>query len=341
MTAALLTGEGVSDELREAVTSGTRTRGVERGVVILGPDGEPLAWAGRHRFVPLRDTAELRAVITPFYVSLEARRQTPGGGSAVGSVLLDAAPAAPRLVLPPDAGWLRRLGRRAHRPRRGAAARGGGRVAPRARAPLVVAGGCRRAGARGALRRPLLRPWHHAARGRRGVRAVDVVGGGGRDGGDGAGARRGGTGARHRRAAAPALDPAGGVRVGRHGRARRLVVVESVRRLARVVHLRVAPRAGGRAGTSAPALGGARDRDGSRDGGGARHVGRGRGGPAGARGARRPRVGRGGRPARRVAVGAAPGPPAPPPPPPRRRGLRPRARPAPPRPPRTPVACPP
>src|SRR2546430_9608781 len=50
-----------------------------------------------------------------------------------------------------------------------------------------------------------------------------------------------------------------------------------------------------------------RDRDGSGDGGGARHVGRGRGGPTRARGARRPRVGRGGRPARRVVVGAARG----------------------------------
>ena len=95
MTAALLSREAAFDELGQAVTSGTRTRGVERGVVILAPDGEPLAWAGRHRFVPARDTAELRAVITPFYVSLEARRQTPAGGTAVGSVLLDAAPAAP------------------------------------------------------------------------------------------------------------------------------------------------------------------------------------------------------------------------------------------------------
>src|SRR2546429_4995696 len=95
MTAALLSPEAAFAELREAVASGTRTRGVERGVVILAPDGEPLAWAGRHRFVPARDTAELRAVITPFYVSLEARRQTPGGGSAVGSVLVGAAPAAP------------------------------------------------------------------------------------------------------------------------------------------------------------------------------------------------------------------------------------------------------
>src|SRR5438046_1574064 len=35
-----------------------------------------------------------RAVITPFYVSLEAPRQTQAGGTAVGSVLIDAAPAA-------------------------------------------------------------------------------------------------------------------------------------------------------------------------------------------------------------------------------------------------------
>jgi two-component system, NtrC family, nitrogen regulation sensor histidine kinase NtrY len=95
LTAAPLPREAAFDVLRGAVASGTSTRGVERGVVILAPDGEPLAWAGRHRFVPARDTAELRAVITPFYVSLEARRQTPGGGSAVGSVLLDAAAAAP------------------------------------------------------------------------------------------------------------------------------------------------------------------------------------------------------------------------------------------------------
>jgi signal transduction histidine kinase len=81
--------------LREAVTSGTRTPGVERGVALLAAHGEPVAWAGRHRFIPAPDTAELRAVITPFYVSLEARRQTPVGGTAVGSVLLDAAPAAP------------------------------------------------------------------------------------------------------------------------------------------------------------------------------------------------------------------------------------------------------
>src|SRR5882724_8318738 len=95
MTAALLPREAAFVRVRDAVRSGTRTPGVERGVVILAPDGTPVAWAGRHRFVPARDTAELRAVITPFYVSLEARRQTQDGGSAVGSVLLDMVPAAP------------------------------------------------------------------------------------------------------------------------------------------------------------------------------------------------------------------------------------------------------
>ncbi len=95
MTAALLPREAAFERVRDAVRSGSRTPGVERGVVILAPDGEPVAWAGRHRFVPARDTAELRAVITPFYVSLEARRQTLDGGSTVGTVLLDAVPAAP------------------------------------------------------------------------------------------------------------------------------------------------------------------------------------------------------------------------------------------------------
>src|SRR5439155_1135598 len=95
MTVAMLTRDVEFERLQDAVRSGSRTPGVERGVAILASDGEPLAWAGRHRFVPARDTAELRAVITPFYGAAEARRQTRGGGTAVGTVLLDAAPAAP------------------------------------------------------------------------------------------------------------------------------------------------------------------------------------------------------------------------------------------------------
>jgi signal transduction histidine kinase len=95
VTAALLPTEAAFERLHAAVRSGSVTPGVERGVVILDPNGDPVAWAGRHRFVPVRDSVELRAVITPFYVSLEARRQTGTGGSVVGTVLLDAAQAAP------------------------------------------------------------------------------------------------------------------------------------------------------------------------------------------------------------------------------------------------------
>jgi len=91
--AALLPRHAAFPPLRDALGRGT-TR-LERGVVILAADGEPWAWAGRHRFIPGVDTAELRAVITPFYVSLEARRQTSVGGTAVGTVLLDASPAVP------------------------------------------------------------------------------------------------------------------------------------------------------------------------------------------------------------------------------------------------------
>src|SRR5260370_1182833 len=66
----------------------------EHATAVLSPNGAPWAWAGRHRFLPERDAVDsLRAVITPFYVTLEARRQTADGGQAIGSVLLDAAPA--------------------------------------------------------------------------------------------------------------------------------------------------------------------------------------------------------------------------------------------------------
>src|SRR3989442_9086679 len=92
-TAALLPGEARFTKLVAAVAAGPA--GLERGVVILAPDGEPVAWAGRHRLVPANDTAELRAAITPFYVSLHARRQTQADGSAIGTVLLYAASVAP------------------------------------------------------------------------------------------------------------------------------------------------------------------------------------------------------------------------------------------------------
>jgi signal transduction histidine kinase len=85
-----------ADAFAEAAAATRRgPRGIERGIVVLGADGASTVWAGRHRFVPAPDTTELRAVITPFYVSLEARRQTTAGGWSVGSVLLATAPAAP------------------------------------------------------------------------------------------------------------------------------------------------------------------------------------------------------------------------------------------------------
>src|SRR5439155_809385 len=156
----LLPREGAFERVGDATRFGSRTPGVERGVVILTPDGEPVAWAGRHRFVPARDTAELRAVITPFYVSLEARRQTLDGGSAVGSVLRG--PRADRFlpahggavlarrVLPPRARCVQRVGRRAHGARCGGALCRQRAVAAWARAALVEPvgrGGARAGGA--------------------------------------------------------------------------------------------------------------------------------------------------------------------------------------------------
>jgi len=88
--AALLPREAAFRELARATATGPAE--IERGVAIIAPDGAPFAWAGRHRAMPAPDTAELRAVITPFYAVLEARRQT-AVGTAVGSVLLGAAPA--------------------------------------------------------------------------------------------------------------------------------------------------------------------------------------------------------------------------------------------------------
>ena len=90
-TAGLLPAGAAFDHLAVAVKT-TRPE-PEHGVVVLEANGAPVAWAGRHRAIPVIDTAELRAVITPFYVTLEARRQAPTGRTAIGSVLLDAAPA--------------------------------------------------------------------------------------------------------------------------------------------------------------------------------------------------------------------------------------------------------
>ena len=89
--AALRPQADAFDRLAEAIATGPAE--LERGVAVLGADGRPYAWAGRHRILPAIDTAELRVSISAFYVTLEARRQTPNRQWAIGTVLLDAAPA--------------------------------------------------------------------------------------------------------------------------------------------------------------------------------------------------------------------------------------------------------
>ena len=91
--AAALPRDAQFAELAAAVRRGTP--GVERGVALVAADGSPIAWAGRHRMLPTPGTAELTADISPFYVTLVARRQTAQGAVAVATVLLDAAPAVP------------------------------------------------------------------------------------------------------------------------------------------------------------------------------------------------------------------------------------------------------
>ena len=93
-TAASLPREAVFDRLADAMRSGVP---FERGATVRddgrGADSTVIAWAGRHRTIPApRDTTELQAVMTPFYVVLEARRQAQAATS-VGSVLLSAMPA--------------------------------------------------------------------------------------------------------------------------------------------------------------------------------------------------------------------------------------------------------
>ncbi len=386
MTAALLPREAAFERVRDAVRSGSRTPGVERGVVILAPNGEAVAWAGRHRFVPARDTAELRAVITPFYVSLEARRQTLDGGSAVGTVLLDAVPAAPDRdhavsaqfeaaygvalrfytpglaprasdvfdycpiscergdtlfsvqPVPPSQGDAKLAALRGTTQRGGAALAVAlvllALVAPAgrwrwlvvlaaawcaARAPLgsslrtaelfspaafyrpalgvfsasagslIAAGVVALCAASALWRRGLARRWWTVA-----GAAVLVLGAPylvrylGRGIAPPAGGvgfalwigtypRRRGAATWHQRAATRAVDPPGGVRLGGRRRAGGAVAVESLRGLARVVHLRVAPRLGRCARAGAASMGRPRHRDGGRDRGCTRHLGRGGG----------------------------------------------------------------
>jgi two-component system, NtrC family, nitrogen regulation sensor histidine kinase NtrY len=69
--------------------------GTEVSVVLFDPEGDPWAWAGRHRLPPVADGDSLGARATGYYVVLEARRHSADGRSAVAGVLVWAHPAVP------------------------------------------------------------------------------------------------------------------------------------------------------------------------------------------------------------------------------------------------------
>jgi signal transduction histidine kinase len=78
-------------QLRRVVPEG----GTEVSVVLFDPEGDPWAWAGRHRLPPVADGDSLGARATGYYVVLEARRHSADGRTAVAGVLVWAHPAVP------------------------------------------------------------------------------------------------------------------------------------------------------------------------------------------------------------------------------------------------------
>ena len=69
--------------------------GPEMSIVILDAQGEPWAWAGRHRLPPSARGDSIGSRATGYYVELEARRHTGEGRVAVAGVLIWAHPAVP------------------------------------------------------------------------------------------------------------------------------------------------------------------------------------------------------------------------------------------------------
>ena len=69
--------------------------GPEVSVVVFDPEGDPWAWAGRHRLPPVAEGDSLGARATGYYVVLEARRHSADGRTAVAGVLVWAHPAVP------------------------------------------------------------------------------------------------------------------------------------------------------------------------------------------------------------------------------------------------------
>jgi len=69
--------------------------GPEMSVAILDAEGQPWAWAGRHRLPPAPTGDSVGSRATGYYVVLEARRHTATGGVAVAGALVWADPAVP------------------------------------------------------------------------------------------------------------------------------------------------------------------------------------------------------------------------------------------------------
>ncbi|HET9464876.1 MAG TPA: hypothetical protein VFO71_05075, partial [Gemmatimonadales bacterium] len=69
--------------------------GPEMSVVLFNAEGEPWAWAGRHRLPPHSEGDSIASRASGYYVVLEARRHSPEGWAASATVLIWAHPAVP------------------------------------------------------------------------------------------------------------------------------------------------------------------------------------------------------------------------------------------------------
>ncbi|HEX2249231.1 MAG TPA: ATP-binding protein [Gemmatimonadales bacterium] len=69
--------------------------GPEMSVVVFDQQGQPWAWAGRHRLPPRAEGDSFAARSSGYYVVLEARRHSTDGRTAVAGVLVWAYPAVP------------------------------------------------------------------------------------------------------------------------------------------------------------------------------------------------------------------------------------------------------
>src|SRR5438094_804694 len=134
MTAALLPREGAFERVRDAMHARSQTPEVERGVVILAPDGEPVAWAGRHR--PRRRAAARvpRRAAGPLALARRGRGRMVRGPRADRLLPPHGGAVLARCVLPPRARGVQRVGRRAAGAWRGGALCRQRAVAARARA---------------------------------------------------------------------------------------------------------------------------------------------------------------------------------------------------------------